>query len=99
MSILPEVEKRSGEAVALHRIVPRVFPRAFQPATTVEHQNAKWQKPLGKIRVKHRGGGWRKEILSENTLTALCKLPLRRRIGNQCSEYRRAQTSAANAAD
>src|SRR5207247_5983091 len=99
MSILPEIEKRLGEAIGVHGVTPRIFPAALQPAAAVEKQNAKWQKPLDQIRVKHRGDGRRKKILAENGLASFRELALWRRVSNQGIEYRSAQASAGNAAD
>src|SRR5207247_9147013 len=68
-------------------------------AAAVDKQNAKRQKPLDQIRVKHRGDSWRKKILAENGLAAFREFALRRRVSNQAIEYRSAQASAGNAAD
>src|SRR4029077_13499477 len=99
MSILPEIEKRLGEAIGENGVAPRIFPAALHPATAVEKQNAKWQKPLDQIRVKHRGDGWRKKILAEDALASFRELALRRRVSNHAIEYRSAHASARNAAD
>src|SRR5439155_1529144 len=98
MSVLAEIEKRLGEAIGVHGVAPRIFPAALQPATAVEKQNAKWQKALDQIRVKHRGDGWRKKILAENALTPFREFALRHRLSDQGIEYSSAQTSAGNAA-
>src|SRR5439155_5326437 len=99
MSVLAEIEKRLGEAIGVHGVAPRIVPAALQPAAAVEKQNAKWQKPLDQIRVKHRGDGWRKEILAEDGLAAFREFALRHRVSNQAIEYRSAQTSTGNATD
>src|SRR5439155_11477636 len=99
MPILPEIEKRFGEAIGVRGVAPCVFPAALQPAAAVEKQNAKRQQPLDQIRVKHRGDGWRKKILAENALAACRELALRRRVSHQRIEYHRAHTSSGNAAD
>src|SRR4029077_18757917 len=99
MSILPEIEKRLGEAIGENGVAPRIFPAALHPATAVEKQNAKWQKPLDQIRVKHRGDGWRKKILAENALAAFREFALRHPLSDQGIEDRSAQTPPGNAAD